>query len=60
VVGRVERVEGRKAFTSGVILLPDDTAAVEATGIYVEVPAHLIKQHEKFGQSDSEGTRNQG
>jgi uncharacterized protein (TIGR00369 family) len=38
VVGRVERREGRKVYTTGTILLPDETIAVSALGIFVEAP----------------------
>jgi uncharacterized protein (TIGR00369 family) len=38
VFGRVERREGRKVFTEGVILLPDGTVAARATGIFVDAP----------------------
>lgn len=34
----VERVEGRKAYTTGRLLLPDGEVAAEATGLYVHVP----------------------
>lgn len=37
VSARVERIEGRKAFTSGVLTLPDGAVAVEGTGIFVSV-----------------------
>ena len=35
----VERQEGRKVFTTGVILLPDDAVAVRGSGIFVEAPS---------------------
>lgn len=35
----VERVEGRKAYAAGRVVLPDGTVAVEATGLYLHVPA---------------------
>lgn len=38
VSARVERIEGRKAFTSGTLTLPDGNMAVEGTGIFVAVP----------------------
>ncbi len=39
--GSVERQEGRKVFTTGVILLPDETIAVRGSGIFVEAPRLL-------------------
>lgn len=38
VAGRVERVEGRKVFTTGAITLPDGTHAVDGTGLFVVAP----------------------
>lgn len=38
VCGQIERVEGRKVYTTGVITLPDGTAAMEATGLFIEAP----------------------
>lgn len=52
VTGRVERFEGRKAFTSGTIVLPDGAVAVEATGVFVEAPGHIIAQSFRFDQLD--------
>ncbi len=43
--GSVERQEGRKVFTSGAILLPDETVAVRGSGIFVEAP-HLLENTE--------------
>lgn len=34
----VDRAEGRKVYAASVLRLPDGTAAVEATGLYVAVP----------------------
>lgn len=39
--GRVERKEGRKVYTTGELLLPDGSVAVEGSGIFVEAP-HLV------------------
>jgi uncharacterized protein (TIGR00369 family) len=41
VQGRVERVDGRKIHTSGAILLPDGTPAVEGTGLFIEAPQYF-------------------
>jgi acyl-coenzyme A thioesterase PaaI-like protein len=38
IEGRVDRQEGRKTFTIGLIHLPDGKAAVEGTGIFLDVP----------------------
>ena len=38
VSGRVERRDGRKVYASGAILLPDETVACTAHGIFVEAP----------------------
>ncbi len=43
--GSVERQEGRKVFTVGAILLPDETIAVRGSGIFVEAP-HLLENTE--------------
>jgi acyl-coenzyme A thioesterase PaaI-like protein len=45
--GWVERVEGRKVFTKGDILLPDGQVAVEGAGIFVEA-AHLFPSDTRF------------
>ena len=37
VSARIDHIEGRKAFTSGALMLPDGTVAVEGTGIFVAV-----------------------
>ncbi len=42
VIGRVERFEGRKTFTSGAIILPDGAAAVEGAGIFVDAPPEIV------------------
>lgn len=49
VVGWIERIEGRKAFTTGKLILPDGTTAVEATGIYVQVPPEMLPKGLEFG-----------
>ena len=41
VSGRMERREGRKIFTSGIITLPDGSVAVSAQGIFVDAPQLL-------------------
>lgn len=41
VRGRLLRVEGRKAFTSGEIILPDGMVAAEGSGIFVQAPADI-------------------
>lgn len=41
VTGEVQRVEGRKVFCSGSIILPDGTLAVTAAGIFVMSPGGL-------------------
>lgn len=38
IIGRIERRDGRKVYTIGSILLPDETLAVSALGIFVEAP----------------------
>ncbi len=45
IFGSVERQEGRKVFTTGAILLPDETVAVQGSGIFVEAP-HLLENTE--------------
>ena len=42
VSGRVERREGRKAFTVGSITLADGTMAVSGSGIFVDAPQVLV------------------
>lgn len=39
ITAQVERREGRKVYTSGVIALADGSIAVTATGLFVEAPA---------------------
>ncbi len=41
VQGQVTRREGRKAFTTGAISLPDGTLAVSGSGIFVDAPQVL-------------------
>lgn len=41
ISGQVERREGRKIWTRGVIRLADDTIAVQGSGIFVSAPALL-------------------
>ena len=48
VRGRVERVEGRKVYTSGEITLADGRVAVEGSGIFVEAP-QLFAGDASFG-----------
>jgi len=38
IVGKVDRREGRKIFTSGAILLADGSVAVTGEGIFVDAP----------------------
>jgi uncharacterized protein (TIGR00369 family) len=38
VSARLDRIEGRKAFTSAVLTLPDGTTAAEGAAIFVAVP----------------------
>jgi uncharacterized protein (TIGR00369 family) len=45
VIGRVERQEGRKLYTSGIISLLDGTICVEGSGIFIEAP-HIF---DRFG-----------
>lgn len=42
VRGHVESIEGRKVYTSGSIILPDGTVAVEATGLFIHAP-HIFE-----------------
>lgn len=41
ITGKVERREGRKVFTSGMVVLDDGTAAVNGSGIFVDAPQLL-------------------
>ena len=41
VIGRVDHKEGRKVFTTGEILLPDGTVAVEGKGLFIEAPQFM-------------------
>ncbi len=41
ITGKVERQDGRKIHTSGAVILPDGTVAVEGTGIFVEAPQYF-------------------
>ncbi len=38
VIGEVARKEGRKVFTSGQVLLPDDSIAATGSGLFIEAP----------------------
>lgn len=38
VRGKIERIDGRKIHTSGVIVLPGEIVAVEGTGLFIEAP----------------------
>ena len=51
VVGRVERREGRKVFTSGSIFLADETIAVKSSGIFVEAPQLFTDDTQGFSVS---------
>ena len=50
VTGKVDRLDGRKAFGVGKVILPDGTVAVEATGIFVEAPQYVGE--DKFAPKD--------
>lgn len=39
--GKVESREDRKVFTSGQVILPDGTVAVDCTGLFLEAPAYV-------------------
>jgi acyl-coenzyme A thioesterase PaaI-like protein len=41
VIAQVDRVDGRKVYTSGTILLPDEAVAVEGTGLFIEAPQYF-------------------
>ena len=41
VHGQLERVEGRKVFTTGKLTLPDGTVAVEGTGLFLTAPQYV-------------------
>ncbi len=43
VTGRIDRIEGRKTYTSGEVLLPDGTVAIEGTGLFIEMPVDSLK-----------------
>jgi acyl-coenzyme A thioesterase PaaI-like protein len=51
VSARVDRIEGRKAFTSGVLTLPDGTVAVEGKGLFVEVKNLPADTEFQFGET---------
>ena len=53
VSGQVDRREGHKVFTSGVIILSDGTAAVSAEGISVDAP-QLLNETSGFSLSPLE------
>ena len=44
VTGRIEKIEGRKTFTSGQITLPDGLVATEGTGIFVETSLDALRK----------------
>jgi len=41
LVGRVDRTEGRKIYTSGAVMMPDREIAVEGTGLFIEAPQYF-------------------
>ncbi len=47
----VERIEGRKAFTSGTLTLPDGSVAVEGSGIFVAVEGLREDAGLRFGET---------
>ena len=66
VRGWVERLEGRKVFTRGAIILSDERTATEGTGIFVEAPQFFSKPGFAFESGDqpepskhSEGSQHQ-
>jgi acyl-coenzyme A thioesterase PaaI-like protein len=48
IIGRIDSAEGRKHFTLGQVVLPNGDIAVEATGIFVEVPQMFDDLSEPF------------
>ncbi|TVR20636.1 MAG: PaaI family thioesterase [Anaerolineaceae bacterium] len=54
--GRVESKSGRKVWTTGDILLPDDTVAVSARGLFLEAPDYVGKSgdYDPFVVSDTD------
>ncbi len=56
VEARVRRVEGRKVFTEGRILLEDGTEATRAEGVFIEVPEMFNKPGAKRWQPIDEET----
>lgn len=58
VSGRFVRQEGRKIHAIGQVQLSDGSVAVEATGMYVEVPGvlgELIEQYQAYRMEGGEG-----
>lgn len=45
ITGKVVRKEGRKVHTSGAVVLPDGTVAVEGTGVFVEAPQYFGRKN---------------
>ncbi len=49
VRGRIVRIEGRKVFTSGEVLLPDGSVATEGTGLFINAPQYFDEFSHPFG-----------
>lgn len=49
VRGWIERVDGRKIFTSGEVLLPDGIVATEGTGLFILAPQYFNVDSHPFG-----------
>jgi uncharacterized protein (TIGR00369 family) len=56
IKGYVERVEGKKVFTTGKITLSNGDVAVEGHGIFVEAP-HLFDEHPEFAEGFQSNSR---
>ena len=55
VRGWVERIEGRKIFTAGQIVLEDGAVATEGRGIFVTAPEFVSKiESNPFGKGEAE------
>ncbi|NWF70246.1 MAG: PaaI family thioesterase [Chloroflexi bacterium] len=55
VTGHIAGSERRKTFTTGAILLPDGTAAVEGSGIFVEAPQIFAGLANPFARLPEDG-----
>jgi acyl-coenzyme A thioesterase PaaI-like protein len=53
VTGRVDRVDGRKIYTVGEVVLPDGMVAVQGRGLFIVAPEIFINSHfEPFAPPD--------